>query len=62
MCSIRRAWGHLPLAGDSSQYSASYDASTHDNTAAYAPSYDASTHDNTTVQTHQNSHDLHLGF
>ena len=41
-------WGHLPLAGDSSQYSASYDASTHDNTAAYnsANSYDSSVHDN----------------
>ena len=34
----------------------------HDNQSTYAPSYDASTHDNTTVQTHQSSHDLHLGF
>ena len=50
--SANHDWGHLPLAGDS----------VHDNQSTYAPSYDASTHDNTTVQTHQSSHDLHLGF
>jgi len=47
---------------DSSRYSANYDASVHDNQSTYSPSYGASTHDNTTVQTHQSSHDLHLGF
>jgi hypothetical protein len=61
----------------SNSYSANYDASVHDNTASYnssvhdnvhesqstyAPTYDSSTHDNTAVQTHQNTHDTHLGF